>query len=88
MHEKDFKIFADKALANPAEHIEALVAETFRLREKLKRQAKDQERYKAVFKKLIEPDQVFLEGLVKCKNYKQLDMYSFTVLKNMKGAHK
>lgn len=86
MNEREFRKLTALAIASPAEHVEALIAEIARLREKTKRQEIDQLRYKAVFKKLLKPDQSFLEGLVTCKSYKELDMFSYVVLNNMKGS--
>lgn len=86
MNEREFQRLVAETLADPASHVERLISETVRLREKTKRQEIDQLRYKAVFKKLLKPDQSFLEGLVTCKSYKELDMFSYAVLNNMKGS--
>lgn len=86
MDSQQFRKLTALAIASPAEHVEALIAEIVRLREKTRKQENDQLRYKAVFKKLLKPDQPFLEGLVTCKSYKDLDMFSYVVLNNTKGS--
>lgn len=86
MDSHQFRKLTALAIASPAEHVEALIAEIVRLREKTRKQENDQLRYKAVFKKLLKPDQPFLEGLVTCKSYKDLDMFSYVVLNNTKGS--
>lgn len=86
MDAHQFRKLTALALSDPQRHVEDLIAEIARLREKVKKQEKDQLRYKAVFKKLLKPDQPFLEGLVTCKSYKDLDMFSYVVLNNTKGS--
>lgn len=86
MDSRQFRKLTALAISAPEEHVEALIAEIVRLREKTRKQENDQLRYKAVFKKLLKPDQPFLEGLVTCKSYKDLDMFSYVVLNNTKGS--
>lgn len=86
MDSHQFRKLTVLAIASPAEHVEALIAEIVRLREKTRKQENDQLRYKAVFKKLLKPDQPFPEGLVTCKSCKDLDMFSYVVLNDTKGS--
>lgn len=81
-----FRKLTAAAIAAPAENVEALIAEIARLRDKVKKQEEDHYRYKAVFKALLKPTPLFIDGLAQCKSYKQLDQFSYVVLNNTKGS--
>ena len=60
MDSHQFRKLTALAIASPAEHVEALIAEIVRLREKTRKQENDQLRYKAVFKKLLKLENMLL----------------------------
>ena len=84
MNPVQYKKFVAEAIADPAANIVGVLAELTRLRNKSKKQEEDNLRYKAVFKSLLKPTPEFVSGLEKCKSYKQLDIFSYSVLKSMK----
>lgn len=88
MNPREYQKFVAAALAAPAENMEKVLSELTRSRDKAKRQEEDNFRYKAMFKAILKPTPEFIKGLEQCKSYKQLDMYSYTVLKATKGSLK
>lgn len=84
MNPREHQVFVAEALADPSGNIHKSLSELSRVREQLKRSEDDKARYKAVFRFLLKPTEEFLQGLAKCKSYKELDEYSFDVLRQWK----
>lgn len=84
MNPVQYKKFVAEAIADPAANIVAVLAELTRLRDKCKKQGDVNIRYKYVLISLLKPTPEFVSGLEQCKNFKELDEFSYSVLSYVK----